>query len=371
MTSYVAGEPLRRGARMYFQESEGTDHRMRHARAERMLGWTRGLWGVWGRLTVGAAILAVLVWQLGTGPFLEPLHRIDAWLLAAAAGIAVPTTVCCAWRWRLVSRGLGSELPLGAAVGAYYRSQFLNTVLPGGVLGDVHRAVRRGRDVDDIGHGVRVVVWERTAGQVVQIALTVVVLLVCPSPVRSSMPVIVGSVMVIALGAVLLARRLPRWRFSALDRIARTVVADVRDGLLARQAWPGVVLASAVVVAGHAATFVIAARAAGSTASPVQLLPLALLVMLAMALPMNIAGWGPREGAAAWVFAVAGLGAAQGVATAVVYGVMVLVATLPGAAVLVAGWLRSANRRIEPAASGRPDFPQPPPAAALEGAAHG
>ena len=84
----------------------------------------------------------------------------------------------------------------------------------------------------------------------------------------------------------------------------------------------------------------VAARAAGTTVSLVRMLPLALLVLLAAALPTNIAGWGPREGAAAWAFSMAGLDAAEGVAVAVVYGVLVLVASLPGAAVLVAGWLR-------------------------------
>ena len=69
------------------------------------------------------------------------------------------------------------------------------------------------------------------------------------------------------------------------------------------------------------------------------MLPLALLVMLAMVLP-SVAGWGPREGATAWVFGAAGLGADRGVATAVVYGVMVLVASLPGAAFLVLAWFR-------------------------------
>ena len=69
------------------------------------------------------------------------------------------------------------------------------------------------------------------------------------------------------------------------------------------------------------------------------MLPLALLVLLAAALP-NIGGWGPREGVTAWAFAAAGLGASRGVATAVVYGVMVFVASLPGAAVLVGGWVR-------------------------------
>jgi glycosyltransferase 2 family protein len=43
------------------------------------------------------------------------------------------------------------------------------------------------------------------------------------------------------------------------------------------------------------------------------------------------------------MFAAAGLGAAQGVATAVVYGVMVLVASLPGALVLVGAWLPRAK----------------------------
>ena len=70
-----------------------------------------------------------------------------------------------------------------------------------------------------------------------------------------------------------------------------------------------------------------------------------------MTLPVNIGGWGPREGVAAWAFAAAGLGPSLGVATAVAYGVMVLVASLPGAAVLVAAWLR----RSPPA-----PWPEPP-----------
>jgi hypothetical protein len=111
----------------------------------------------------------------------------------------------------------------------------------------------------------------------------------------------------------------------------------VRDGLLARRAWPAVALASALVVAGHAFTFVIAARTAGVTAPLTQMLPLALLVLLAAALP-NVGGWGPREGVTAWAFGAAGMGASQGVATAVVYGVMVFVASLPGAALLATGW---------------------------------
>ena len=69
------------------------------------------------------------------------------------------------------------------------------------------------------------------------------------------------------------------------------------------------------------------------------MVPIALIVMLAAALP-NVGGWGPREGVTAWVFGAAGLHAQQGVAAAVVYGVLVLGASLPGAAVLIVAWLR-------------------------------
>jgi len=325
-------------------------------------------WWRWARLLGGALILAVLVWRVGTGPFLEGLRTIDGWTLAAAAGIAAITTLCCAWRWRLVAHGLGVEVPLRVAFAAYYRSQFLNTTLPGGVLGDLHRGVRHGRDVGDVGRGLRAVGWERSAGQAVQFMLTVIVLLLLPSPVHSSMPVIAGAVLVAVLGAVLLSRVLPRGGTTRVARVARTAAADIRGGLLANRAWPGIALASLLVVAGHTATFMIAARTAGTSASFIQLLPLALLILLAMGIPTNIGGWGPREGVAAWAFAAAGLGAHQGVTAAVVYGVMALVATLPGAAVLVAEWLRGQLRK--PDAAGAPLW-RAPAVASPQGAGRG
>jgi glycosyltransferase 2 family protein len=284
----------------------------------------------WAGVAVTAATLAVLVWRLGTGPFLDGLSRVDGGSLAAAAGVAVLTTVCCAWRWKVVARGLGAELPLSTAVAAYYRSLFLNVTVPGGVVGDVHRGIR---------HGLRAVAWERSAGQVVQVVLTVAVLLVAPSPARGAMPLVALALVVAAAGVALAARVRPAAGGSVWARLRGGAARDLRDGLLARRAWPVIALASALVVAGHALTFLIAARAVGVDAPVARMLPLALLVLAAAALP-NVGGWGPREGVTAWAFAAAGLGASRGVATAVTYGVLVFVASLPGAAVLVAAWAR-------------------------------
>ena len=183
------------------------------------------------RLAVAAGTLAVLVWSVGTSPFLDGLHAVDGAALAAASGLAVLTTVCCAWRWRIVARGLGVDLPLGTAVAAYYRSLFLNVTLPGGVVGDVHRGISHGRDTSDVGRALRAVAWERTAGQVVQVVLTVAVLLVLPSPVRATMPLVALALLAAAAGVVVLVTRArppvgrSRWRGCAAPRPATSATA--------------------------------------------------------------------------------------------------------------------------------------------------
>ncbi|MFI0806737.1 lysylphosphatidylglycerol synthase transmembrane domain-containing protein [Streptomyces echinatus] len=299
----------------------------------------------------GVVILGALLWRLGTGVLLDGLRRIDAGTVLAALGIGAVTTAFSAWRWQLVARGLRLRLPLGPAVADYYRALFLNAALPGGILGDVHRAVRHGQSAGDVRRGVKAVVLERVAGQIALTVAGAVLLLTLPSPVRAQVRGFAPLVALAAAGAlaVVLAVRMnrPARRGGALRR----TLGEARQGLASRQSGPGVALSSAIVLAGHLATFVVAARVAGSAAPVAVLLPLAVLALVAMGLPLNVGGFGPREGVTAWAFGAAGLGADTGVAVAVVYGVLSLVASLPGAAVLVRRWY----------ATPRTTSPAPPP----------
>ncbi len=287
----------------------------------------------------GVVILTVLLWRLGTGVFLDGLRRIDAPTLLAALAIGALTTVFSAWRWALVARGLRIRLPLGPAVADYYRALFLNAALPGGVLGDVHRAVRHGQSAGDVGRGVRAVVLERTAGQLVLTVAGVTILLTLPSPVMQDVRQITPLVLLAGAGAfaVALAVRMSSSGPRRAGRL-RATLAEARESLLSRRNAPGVAVSSAIVLSGHLGMFVVAARVAGSGASVLALLPIAVLALLAMGLPLNIGGWGPREGVTAWAFGAAGLGASTGLTVAVVYGVLSFVAALPGAVVLVVRW---------------------------------
>jgi uncharacterized membrane protein YbhN (UPF0104 family) len=289
----------------------------------------------------GVLLLGVLLWRLGTAPVVHGIRTVDGWSLAAATCVALGTTVCSAARWRLVAAALEVPIGLRDAVGACYRAQFLNVTLPGGVLGDVHRGVRHGRGAGTVGRSLRAVGWERGAGQAVQLALAAVAIVALPSALGPWVRGLGAAALVTLLVTAVLASRAKG--YAGRSRWVGVLGADLRSLLSARAQGAGrapaarVVLLSVAVVVGHVATFALAARATASPLAPVslaELVPVALLVLVASALPVNIAGWGPREGAAAWAFAASGWGAAQGLATAVAYGVLVFVASLPGAAVL-------------------------------------
>jgi hypothetical protein len=240
-------------------------------------------------------------------------------------------------------------------LGAYYRSLFLNSVLIGGVVGDVHRAVTHGRLTGDVARGMRAVAWERLWGQIIQAVVTAVVLLTLPSPVRAAAPYVVAGVAAVAGCAALVVHGATRRGRSRPARTARAASDDLRRQLLAPDVWPRLVLASVLVVAGHTATFVIAARVAGCTAPLGELVALLMVVQTAVVIPLSIGGWGLREGAAAWAFAAAGLGAATGVTVATLYAVLMLAAVTPGAGLLLGDAVRRRRGPGHPRESRRPD----------------
>ena len=134
--------------------------------------------------------------------------------------------------------------------------------------------------------------------------------------------------LVLLLAAVWLRRR----------RRAGWLADTLRD--LRRAWWPPAVLLrqlllSWLLLATLLPVYVLAARSAGVQASLPVLLPLLLSTLLAMAIPLGFAGWGWREGAAALAWTAAGLDPAQGVAASMLYGVLALAGSLPGALLLI------------------------------------
>lgn len=295
-------------------------------------------WRAIARYGIAIALLVLLGARVGSTAFARGFDSLSVSIILEAFVLTAFSTCCAALRWRAVAHQLDVPLPAGRAVAAYYRSQLLNSLLPGGVIGDAHRAVVHGRDVDDVGGAARAVFWERAIGQVVQAIVTIAVLAIMPSPGRHLVPVlavIVGG----ALVATWRMRRVRRRGSRLTTRIAGMVGSDLRS-VLGQPVLPLLVVTSLGIVVSHVALFVLVARAVDPAVPIHVLVPLAVIVLIAAGIPLSVGGWGLREGAAAWAFAAAGIGASVGVAASVTYGVVSLVAVMPGAVLLGIDLLR-------------------------------
>lgn len=273
----------------------------------------------WVSVLTGAGILVLLGHQLGTDAFRRALGGIGVGAVLVALGVTAATTWCCARRWSLLAKRLRVGVSTASAFRACYRAQFLNSTLPGGIVGEVDRAVWHGYSNRAMSRGIRSVVWDRVTGQVVLFVLVLAVIPTLAPAIRTWLLWLLVAAAVLALLATLFG-----------SRFARALWAEARDVPGAPGVWSSVVGLSALAVAGHVVVFVVAARAVDVPASTLQLVPLALVILQASAIPLGVAGWGPREGAAALVFGASDLGAGTGLAVSVAYGVLATIATLPG-----------------------------------------
>lgn len=282
-----------------------------------------------------------LLLLLATGIFLDvaavwqELARFPPSLLLAAMVVSVVQVLVSAWRWRYTGRRLGIVLSYKVAVREYYLATFLNQVLPGGVLGDVNRAWRHGLDSGARVGALHAVMIERLSGQVVMmsVALGLGIWLAMHRgglfrivADMGSLAAVVVIIAVTTLGLMPLFWARGRGYVHALRR-------DLRKAILS---WPAILVqvsTSTFVVATYLGVFTLLAMGAGYWSGPVAaltLLALCSLLLVTMVIPISVAGWGVREGAAALLWPLAGLPPEQGVALSVGYGLAVLLSSMPG-----------------------------------------
>lgn len=292
------------------------------------------------KLVASAGLLSAMLWWTDTGEVFGRLAKADwRWLALSLVALTL-ATLSMARRWQLTARALELRIGYGAAVREYYLSQLINSVLPGGVLGDVGRAVRV-RGEADLARAGQSVVAERLIGQFAMFALLGVgltIALLVPGGIDWPRGVNVALIMFPLLCALALwaSRRFATTR-SFLTLLARLL----RHREVSQHAALGAVL---LVFSMYAC-----GRATGSQIPPEGWVTILPLIFCAMLVPLSVAGWGWREGAAAALFPLIGLSANAGVAMGICYGAMMLISALPA---LVCLWapvrLRAATEGAGP-----------------------
>jgi glycosyltransferase 2 family protein len=290
------------------------------------------------RVLVTLALLALL-WQAIDGPAaLELLLAAEPFWLAVAVVALTGQTLLSALRWRLTAGALGQSISVARAIREYYLSQIVNQSLPGGVLGDAGRAVRA-RHEAGLKRAGQAVVFERLAGQLVLFVVTAVaVLMVWLTPGGIALPDWV-LLMVASSSIALLLMAGVIWGFS---RGANATNAQIRDwtrafslSVLAPAVVSRQILLSLGTTALNLLAFALCTRATGTTMPVTAVMIVVPLILFTMLIPISVSGWGLREGAAAALFPIFGATGTEGFAASLAFGLMFLLSTLPGIAVLL------------------------------------
>ena len=274
------------------------------------------------------AVTLVLLWitarAVGTEALLAGGQVVSPLTIAAALAAGLVVAVTQAIRWKVLAAQQQIRLSLPRAVRDCYASALGNMILPGGLGGDAARlAVYRNRGRRRWWSPLVAVGAERLSATACLFVTTAVVLAAGTGPAEPP-----AVVIIVASGA------------AAVFLVAAVVC--MRGVSARRQAL--VWAASAVSVAALAALFLLAmVQLDGPVSAPVATVGLA-----SMSVPVGVGGWGVREFSVGALAPALGVASDQAVTAATGYGVLAVISTLPGAAVLIrAGW----QRAVQPSAT--------------------
>lgn len=270
------------------------------------------------QVVVPVVALTVLAYRLGPDAFRPALAVVSPLPLLSALALGGVAVGAHAARWRVMMRGAGLPIGRADAVAEYYRSSALNTVLPGGVAGDVLRAWRqRTGERQGWRPGAVSVLADRAAGVCVLLTVVAAVMLI-EAPALAAVPAVLAVV---------------AWSVAwpSLRRLSRRERAAV---------WGWSVLALTALLG----LTVVVAATIGISGRPGAVATLGVALLAGTAVPLNLGGWGPREAAGALAAVLVGVPPAVGVGYAAGYGLLATVSVLPG--FLLLGSLARSGRGV-------------------------
>ncbi|MCA9541447.1 MAG: flippase-like domain-containing protein, partial [Myxococcales bacterium] len=277
---------------------------------------------------------ALALWLLrggGAAALVDALRPLPLSALFSALGVGVVIMVLAGLRWRVLMMAFGAApLPsLPTLVRGFLIGLFYNSFLPGSIGGDVVRGVISRRCFSEATASYLVVALERMIGLSTLGLVFLLGMAVRPPPIALDgiWPWIAG---LLALGVALLvfarvSGRLARW-WEKAPRVASPV------GLV------GAALLSLPMHGGAIAMFALLGDGLGLPLEPLAWLAVVPLVLVASALPVAIAGLGPREVAVVALLGAFGVAQPQALALSLSYwAALMLLALLGGLVQLVWG----------------------------------
>lgn len=301
------------------------------------------------------------------GTAFATVDQVDPLLLLGAPLAAMVATGINAIRWRWLMAAHGAPLSLRRSLALLWVTQFFNSGLPSTLGGDAARivyAVRAGATGAIV---IAATVLDRFAGYCSVILYAAAAVLLQPfglafPPVWRVVVVVLAVVVPVGIIVLAVINALPRpdaWARLATDpdargpraRTARVLLPFLRVRVDLPSVLTAIIVSVPIVIMVGVALFLLNTATCGCDDLD---LPRAIAVagplVLAVSVPISMAGWGVREVVMIALFELMGLPPEQGLVTSVLFGLTMFVAGLPGLFIWLA--LRAPRSRAGDPASG-------------------
>ncbi len=297
------------------------------------------------KIAVSATLLWVLFHRIALAPVLASLARFSVEAALVVMGLAFLQILLFALRWQLVARVCGAPLPWGARLRLVFIGLFFNQTLPSSIGGDAMRVWLSSRLGVPPSRAFSSVAADRFAALIVLLGLSLATLPLFYVQVSDTLlrHGLTGALAAGAAGFILLLtggltmeRWLQSWRVTAPFGL---VIADLRRLFLLPAGLVAMLLSLTLHLMSVAVIFLIARRL-GIGLTPSAALVLVPPILLVMAFPVTIAGWGLREGAMVVALAQIHVAAPDALALSILFGLLQIAVSLPGAVL----WLQRHER---------------------------
>lgn len=298
------------------------------------------------RTLCSLGLLAWIAWRVDWAEFRSLQHL--SWPLAAPAvllaGLAYPVQ---AWRWQILLRAQGLDLPAAWVHRVFWLGSFYNSFLPGGVAGDALRFAALWRERPDAKAAAAAgLAADRLLGLGALFALAALALglhlaLAGSSPDLELLFIASAAAFALLLAGGWSAARTRWWEPLTARLLGRDRAAALHDAALALGRRRGVLAAASALsvlvwLLDFAALWLLA-RAVGLAAGPLEITVAAAAGYVAASLPISIGGHGVREGALLAVLVLLGLGGEAALRLAAVFWVVSVAWSLAGGLALLVG----------------------------------
>ncbi len=275
------------------------------------------------KFAISVAIIAVILSRVSVQDLLARASSGIPLYLVAALSLALLMIVLVAVRWRLLARWLGLAMSIGFAVRALFLAVFGGQLLPSAVGADLLRGWLLARKTS----GISRVVASLMADRLVALFAACLLMLLSDRAIARLMPsyaAFVAPAAVVGSGAVLLVF------LAGLRRLKVTSGAGLRASLLLLAVAVALVVQCGAVVA--AALVAAAYRLDASLSLWIAVIPLSVILST---IPISVNGWGAREAAIVTLASRLGVAPVDALLVSVTLGVLNMIASLPGAVVML------------------------------------